>query len=245
MKFRNAGLCVVLAAPSFAQALPLGDDFTLIGDFSILSDYRSRGISQTLGDPAAALTLTFFHNATGLYGGVYTANVDFGYGLKTRQEVDYYAGWYFQANDDVSLDVGYLKYAYPNESQFNQTETYAMLKAYGFKLSTYYSDDAPILGKQQTTLYSWVGYEHQLPWEVLVDTRYGRMDFKDDVYYSGSGSARGDYHEWEVKFTKEFKGLKFSTSYIDTDLSKNECMSYYGFTDICTATVTFGVSKAF
>ena len=245
MTLRNAGLCLLLAVPSFAQALPLGEDFTLIGDFSIMSDYRSRGISQTLGDPAAALTLTVVNNATGLYAGVYTANVDFGYDVKTRQELDYYAGWFFQPTEDVSLDVGYLKYEYPNEGQFNQVETYAMLKAYGFKLSAFYSDDAPILGREQTTLYTWVGYEYRLPWDVLIDTRYGRMDFKDDVFYSGSGGARGDYHEWEAKFSKELSGLKFSASYIDTDLSKNECMSNYGFTDVCTATVAFAVSKVF
>lgn len=245
MNFQKASFLIALACPSFAHALPLGDNFTLLGDFTVVSDYRSRGISQSLGDPAAQLGATFFSNQTGLYTGAWTSNVDFGYGLKTRQELDYYAGWYFQATDDISLDVGYTKYTYPRESQFNQTESYVNLKAYGFKLSALYSDDAPILGNKQSTLYTWVGYEHSLPWDMLIDTRYGRMYFKDDIYYSADGTARDSYSEWEVKLSKEYKGVKFSTSYIDTDLSKNECMSYYGFEDLCTATVTFSVSKTF
>lgn len=245
MKFKTASLLIALACPSFAHALPLGENFTLIGDLTIVSDYRSRGISQTLGDPAAQLGATFLNNQTGLYAGAWTSNVDFGYGLKTRQEVDYYAGWYFQTTEDVSMDIGYIKYAYPKEGQFNQTESYAYLKAYGFKLSALYSDDAPMLGSKQSTLYTWVGYEHPLPWDMLIDTRYGRVDFKDDIYYSADGSASSGYNEWEVKLSKEYEGVKFSASYIDTDLSKNECMSYYGFDDLCTATVTVSLSKAF
>ena len=55
-----------------------------------------------------ALTLT---HSSGLYLGAWSSNVDFGGGLKTRQEIDYYAGWLWQATDEVNLDLGYLKYA--------------------------------------------------------------------------------------------------------------------------------------
>jgi hypothetical protein len=34
-------------------------------------------------------------------------------------------------------------------------------------------------------------------------------------------------------------------SYIDTDLSKNQCTSNYGFDDVCSATVVASVSKSF
>ncbi len=99
-------------------AIPLNDDFAVEVDLSLASDYRTRGISQTQNDPAAQAGATLLHSS-GLYAGAWTSNVDFGFGLKTRQEVDYYAGWFWQANDDISLDTGYIKYAYPKEGQFS------------------------------------------------------------------------------------------------------------------------------
>lgn len=243
-------ICSVLACAAFSplagNALPLNDDFSLLGTLGIYSDYRSRGISQTQGDPAVQASATLLHNATGLYVGAWTSNVDFGYGLKTRQELDYYAGWYYQINDNVSLDSGYVKYSYPKEGQFNQSEWYSTLSAYGFKASVNYSNDAPIAGrKDQSTLYSYVGYETQLPFEVGLELRYGINDYKDPVWIDNNGSGRDSYHEWEVKLSRELLSLNWSLSYVDTDLSKAECMNYLGFDDECSASVVAGVSKKF
>ncbi|MBC9250209.1 hypothetical protein A9179_07970 [Pseudomonas alcaligenes] len=231
--------------PLCSQAIELNQDFSLMVDVNLASDYRTRGISQTQGDPTLQVGATLAHSS-GLYAGAWTSNVDFGYGLKTRQEVDYYAGWYWQATDAISLDLGRIKYAYPKESQFNQTETYAILSAYGFKAAAYYSDDLPnFIGKDQDSLYTWVGYETQLPLEVGLELRYGRMDFKDPLFWSGSGDSRESYHEWEAKLTRDFVGVTWGLSYVDTDLSENECASNYGFTDTCTATLVASVSKSF
>jgi len=228
-----------------SQALALNDDFMLKLDVTAASDYRTRGISQTQNDPALQAGAVLAHSS-GLYAGAWTSNVDFGFDIATRQEVDYFAGWYWQATDAVSLDVGYIKYAYPKTSGYNQSETYAVLSAYGFKAAAFYSSDAPtVFGEDQDTLYSWVGYETQLPLEVGLELRYGRMDFKDPMYWSASGSSRDAYHEWEAKFTREFAGLTWGLSYIDTDLSKAECASFYGFDDVCSATVVASVRKEF
>jgi hypothetical protein len=40
-------------------------------------------------------------------------------------------------------------------------------------------------------------------------------------------------------------GVTWGLSYIDTDLSKSECASWYGYGDLCTATVVASASKAF
>jgi uncharacterized protein (TIGR02001 family) len=235
--------CTLL--PLAAQAITLTDDLQLLLKPQVVSDYRSRGLSMTLGDPAAQLEATLLHSS-GAYFGVWTSNVDFGLDLKTRLEQDFYAGFYKQLNDDVSLDVGYLKYTYAKEAQFNQSEVYAILKAYGFKLASYYSNDLKnFVGDDQDTLYTYIGYSHELAAEVGLDVRYGRFDFKDDVFVSGSGSTRGDYHEWEAKLTRSTLGVDWGLAYVDTDLSKSECASYYGYTDVCTATVVVSASKTF
>ena len=230
--------------PLSSQAVPLNDDFSLLMDVTLASDYRTRGISQTQNDPALQGSVTLAHSS-GLYLGAWSSNVDFGGGLKTRQEVDYYAGWLWQATDDVSLDVGYLKYSYPKESQFNQSEVYGIFSVYGVKLGAYYSDDAPGIDSEQNSLYSYVGYETALPYDVGLKLRYGLMDFKDPHLYSSSGEAEDSYREWEVKLTHELAGVMLGLSYVDTDLSKSQCTSNWGFDDVCSATVVASISKSF
>ena len=91
--------------PLSSHAIALNDDFAVLVDLTLASDYRTRGISQTQNDPALQAGLTLAHSS-GLYLGAWSSNVDFGGGLKTRQEVDYYAGWLWQATEAVSLDLG-------------------------------------------------------------------------------------------------------------------------------------------
>ena len=230
--------------PLSSHAIPLNDDFAVLVDLTLASDYRTRGISQTQNDPAVQAGLTLAHSS-GLYLGAWSSNVDFGGGLKTRQEIDYYAGWLWQATEAVSLDLGYIKYAYPKESQFNQSEVYSILSAYGVKLAAYYSSDAPGIDSKQSSLYSYIGYETELPLDSGLKLRYGNMDFKDPHLYSNSGEAEDSYREWEVRLTHELAGVTLGLSYVDTNLSKSQCASNWGFDDVCSATVVASVSRSF
>lgn len=240
-----AGALLACAPFTSALAVELGHDFNLQIDTALASDYRTRGISQTQGDPALQVGATLQH-ASGAYLGVWSSNVDFGGGLKTRQEIDYYGGWYWQANDAVALDLGYIKYAYPKESQFNQSDTYAILHAYGFEVAAYYGNDYPTyFGEDQANLYTYLAYNTELPADFKLRVRYGRNDAKDPLYLSGSGDTRDTYHEWEAKLSHEWVGFNWAVSYIDTDLSQNECRTQFGFGDVCTATVVASVSRSF
>ncbi|MCY1274682.1 hypothetical protein D9M68_186770 [compost metagenome] len=231
----------LLAPWTLAQAISLSDDFSLALEAGLFSDYRMRGLSQTLGDPAVQGSATLLHSS-GLYAGVWSSNVDFGGDSKTRQELDGYAGYYWQASDDISLDLAWYKYVYPKEGGLNYSEYFAELKAYGAKVGGYYSDD---LYGDQSMLYSYLGYGASLPAEVGLELRYGRVDYKDPVWISASGGARDSYNEWEVKLSKNLLSLDWSLSYVDTDLSEAECANYLGFDDLCSATLVAGVSKSF
>ncbi|AKA23880.1 TorF family putative porin [Pseudomonas chlororaphis] len=230
--------------PLGSQAVPLNDDFALEMELALVSDYRTRGISQTQNDPAVQAAMTLVHSS-GLYLGAWSSNVDFGGGLKTRQELDYYAGWLWHASKAVSLDLGYLKYSYPRESQFNQSEVYGIFTAYGVQLGAYYSNDAPGIDSEQSTLYRYLGYETELPLGLGLRLRYGEMDFKDPRLVSASGQGEDRYHEWEARLTREVAGVLLGLSYIDTDLSKSQCTSNYGFDDLCSATWVASARKAF
>jgi uncharacterized protein (TIGR02001 family) len=238
-------LAALALAPLTSHALALNDDFSLDMTLGVVSDYRTRGISQTLGDPAVQGGATLLHSS-GLYIGAWTSNVDFGGGFDTRQELEYYAGYYWQATDAISLDLGYIKYDYPKNSEFNLSETYAVLDLYGVKLGAYYSKDTPnFFGEDQDTLYTYVGYKIDLPAEVGLDLRFGRNDVNDPAFWSASGDNRESYYEWEAKLTRDFVGVTWGLSYVDTDLSKSECSSWYGYDDLCSATVVASATKAF
>lgn len=239
LQFCMAGL--VLAPWASSQAIELDDDFSIALDAGLYSQYWSRGVSQTQGDPAIQGSATLLHSS-GLYAGLWTSNVDFGHGSKTRQEIDYYVGYSWQATDKVSLDLAYYKYEYPKEGGLNYSEYFARLSALGFNVGGYYSDD---LWGNQSMLYSFIGYEATLPADVGLKLRYGLADYKDSLFISSDGSERDRYKEWQVTVSKQYFDLNWSLSFVDSDLSSSECLSYAGYDDVCSASLVAGVSKSF
>src|SRR5690606_5603309 len=75
----------------------------------------------------------------------------------------------------------------------------------------------------------------QLPYDVLLSTRYGQVDYKDPWLVGSSGKSREAYREWEAKVSKEMLRLTWSLAYADTDISRRECMNLNGFDDVCSA----------
>lgn len=90
-----------------------------------------------------------------------------------------------------------------------------------------------------------IGYRTTLPAEFGLEARYEYVDYKDDVFFKENGKSRADYYNWEVKLTRAFVGIDWALSYIDTDLSKEECLSFTGFDDTCNATLVASASKTF
>ncbi|WP_350616110.1 TorF family putative porin [Pseudomonas sp. HY7a-MNA-CIBAN-0227] len=239
-----------------AQALELNDNFELIITPALTTDYRVSGLSQTLGDPAAQLAVTLSHSS-GLYAGIWTSNVNFGYGSKARQEIDYFAGYFWQINDNISLDTFYTQYEFPRESGYNQSDIRTLLDVYGVLLGGKYvknmkgpdyEDEEGNFhkGKKDEDLSSiLIGYRTVLPSEFGLEARYEYVDYKDDVFFKENGKSRANYYNWEIKLSREFVGVNWALSYIDTDLSKEECLSFTGFDDTCNATVVASASKTF
>ncbi|PYB78841.1 hypothetical protein DMX11_07830 [Pseudomonas sp. LB-090624] len=224
-----------------AQAVSLSEHVELIGSVGALSEYSMRGISYTQRKPAVQGTATLAHSS-GLYAGVWSSNVDIN-GIDARYEADYFAGYTHQFTDAVGIDVGYIKYTFPKGTLLNATETYAVLTAFGFKLSSYYSDD--YFG-DQTYLYTSIGYGvKDLPYGIGLDIRYGLADYKDPTFFSSSGSGNDSYREWEVKVSKNWRTLDWSASYVATNLSETECLQFQGDKESCAARVVVGVTKSF
>ncbi|MCL7462678.1 TorF family putative porin [Pseudomonas sp. NW5] len=213
-------------------ASPVGA-FEISMNAGLASDYVFRGISQTQGSGAIQGGLDVAHES-GLYVGTWASNVDFG--GKASVEFDYYLGFAGSLGETLSYDLGWIKYAYPGESALNFTETYASLSAYGASVGAAYSSD---VGGSDSTLYSYLGYEYTLPYEIGLALQYGRYDFKQTTFASG-GSA---YNDWSIGLSKTLAGLDLGLTYTDTDLSSTDCAGFVGKKDFCDANLTFSVSK--
>ncbi|MBX9915137.1 MAG: TorF family putative porin [Pseudomonadaceae bacterium] len=251
------GLASLALAPLSSHAIELSEQFNLAITPTLISDYRASGISQTLGDPAAQLNVMFSH-VSGLYAGVWTSNVDFGHDDEARQELEYFAGYYWQISDDISLDSWYTQYEFTGASQYNQSDVQTTLDAYGVLLGAKYTRNmkGPDIedengdwhtGAQDEDLTSaFIGYHTVLPAEIGFAARYEYVDYKDDVFWNSDfTSSRADYRNWEIKLTRDLLNVTWGLSYIDTDLSKAECMSFMSYDNLCSATLVASVSKAF
>lgn len=226
-----------VTATGFAAAetvsSPVGE-FDVSMNVGLASDYIFRGISQTQGNGAIQGGLDVVHDS-GLYIGTWASNVDFGGDASV--EFDYYAGLGNDITEDISYDLGWIKYAYPGESALNFSEYYASLSAYGFTVGAAYSDD---FGGSDTTLYSYLGYEYTLPYEIGLALQYGKYDFKDATF--GNDDS---YNDWSIGLSKTLAGLDFGLTYSDTSLSSSECEGFVGKDDYCDATFVASVSKSF
>ena len=92
---------------------------------SAYSEYEFRGLGQTGQRPAAQATAAYNH-ASGFYVGAFASNVSWlkdtasagGFKTDARMEIDLYGGYKFEPTKGVTVDVGYLRYEYPNASEF-------------------------------------------------------------------------------------------------------------------------------
>jgi len=121
---RRTTLCLViiaaLSSPISAQAQQAPTSpHTLTGNFTLVTDYRFRGISQTYKGPAVQGGLDYSHTS-GLYLGTWASNVSGNqYPNGASLEWDFYGGWKGEVAKDLSLDLGGLYYYYPGSKFYN------------------------------------------------------------------------------------------------------------------------------
>lgn len=214
---------------------PVGS-FDISMNAGLTSDYIFRGISQTQGAGAIQGGLDVNHES-GFYVGTWASSVDFGAASTATSEFDYYAGFGNDLSDDLSYDFGWIKYAYPGASALNFSEYYGSFTAYGATLGAAYSDN---FAGDNSTLYSYVGYEYGLPYDITLAAQYGKYDFKDVTFASGKES----YRDWSIGLSKTLASLDFSLTYTDTSLSDTDCAGFAGKKDYCDANVSLSVSKS-
>ncbi|MBU0751704.1 MAG: TorF family putative porin [Gammaproteobacteria bacterium] len=135
-----AAACLSPLAAS-AQNVAPASPHTVTGNFTLATDYRFRGISQTFKLPTVQGGIDYSHDS-GFYLGTWASNVSgLQYTNGASLEMDFYGGFKFAAAKDWTFDLGVLHYNYPGAfwnntapstgtTKFNNTEVYA---AVGYK----------------------------------------------------------------------------------------------------------------
>ena len=240
------GACAGLTLPSaaFAQPSPGGSARTLsvsgsvTGNVGLVSDYRFRGVSRTFGDPALQAGVDFALPSR-FYVGAWTSMVDKEIFANTRGfEVDVYGGYRHDLGRGLMLDVGLQQYLMPSKSRYSTFEAYAGVTwewlsfKYSHGLSNRYFGVDNARNSQYFDLKG--AFPFGNGWHLVA--HYGVQRIAHNS---------GDYTDYSVGVTKDWKGLTWSANLVDTD-------STFSFTNRAGRTrnlgdraIVLGVAKAF
>ena len=239
----SLAVAAALAVPTFAAAqAPAASP--IAGNFSLVSDYRFRGLTQTFEEPAIQGGFDYAHSS-GFYVGNWNSSIaDTFYG-GSPLEMDFYAG-YKPTFGDITLDLGVLYYYYPGS-------------------------DAPGIGRiDNTELYAGAAWKWlSLKYFHAVSDFFGVPDTKDSSYidltasytFAGGWGVSGhighqkvgnisaaDYTDYKIGITKDVSGWLLGLAFVDTDAEE----AAYTFTsgsgksvNVGDSTLVLSVSKTF
>lgn len=179
-------------------------------NIGVASNYIWRGVSQTDDQAQVSGGLDYGHES-GFYAGTWASNVDFG-DDEANYELDLYGGYDFTlANEDVSLGVNTIYYAYPDgESNIDFWEIgvsggYKFFSA-GIQYTAWGDDDNDDALFDDGDLYYYASLDFSLPQEFGLSIFGGYYDFtNDDVVVDEETGATesADYGHWGVSVSKE------------------------------------------
>lgn len=204
------------AAPAPAEP-PSDHSFT--GKIAIYSEYEYRGISQTSEKPALQLNLDYGH-ASGFYIGTFLTNIKWledvadagGFHTDANIEWDIYLGWKKEIAPDTTLDIGYLRYEYPNSGAFNPRpntdEAYVGVtwKFLNFKYSHSFNDTFGV-SNSKNSYFVEANIAYPITEKITITGHVGYQEYKNNdslsylvyklggVYDFGGGLTAGAYYK--------------------------------------------------
>ncbi len=107
----NISLASLLATTAFLSAQASAVD-GLSANVAATSNYLWRGLEQSNGSAAVSGGVDYSSNS-GFYVGTWASNADWAEGM--TYELDLYGGFSGNINENLSYDVGFIYYAYPDE----------------------------------------------------------------------------------------------------------------------------------
>jgi uncharacterized protein (TIGR02001 family) len=203
MKKTLLALAMAIGVTATAQA-------EITGNLSLNSDYRFRGISQTMENAAFQGGIDFNHKS-GLYIGNWNSNISADqYAGTSGLESDIYAGFRTEIGK-VGVDVGVLRYTYAGANSFNTTEAYvgAGVGPVSAKVSQSTTDYFATANSKGTRYY-----------EVNLAQAVGPVTVVAHAGYTDvANQSTNDYKDYNVGITKDVVGLTVGAKYFINDLT--------------------------
>lgn len=238
----------VLAIPSLcsAQAEELAESSDLSANVALTSDYRFRGISQTLNDPAIQGGMDWNGNLFSL--GFWGSSIDFGedsalVSQRAQLELDLYAGFEREFRHGTSLGVQLVEYLYPGadaDLNYNYVE---LLSSFGFPIgpvsaTVHVAYSPEFFASSGTAFYYAFEAGLDLKRGFSIEAQIGRQSIEDNASF-----GTPDYTDWSLTLSRSWpKLLGVSLAYIGTDLNRSEC---FGGSDLCGGTLVATLSRSF
>jgi len=190
------GDIVPVAEPVVVEAAP-ESAFEVSANLAITSNYVWRGMTQSANSPAVQGGIDLGYK--GFYLGTWGSNVEFG-DTANNLEADFYAGYKYSFSG-VEFDIGYIYYAYPNESDaFNFDEAYLGL-GYDFGMVGINGKYSIALDSENDTTDYWeVGGDIELPMEFTLAASYGDYDEVGTNYLVSLSRSWGKF-EFSIAYT--------------------------------------------
>ncbi len=165
----------------------------LEANIGVASNYIWRGVTQTQ-DQASISGGLDYSTDSGFYVGTWTSNVDFGDDATAAgYELDLYGGYGLEMGG-VSIDLGYIYYAYPSIDDSDFSEVYANFGFGVFKAGVAYQVDADFT--DENYLYVSLGADLDLGNDYGLSFYGGNYDFGkdgDDLNHFGVSLSKGDF----------------------------------------------------
>lgn len=209
-----SGVAAAQTPPAAAPAAP-EPEYSFAFNVGAVTDYRYRGISQSRLQPALQGGIDFTHKS-GFYLGTWASSIKWikDGGGDAEAEVDLYGGYKFNAGP-VAMDVGLLRYLYPNSSLAVNPDTTEVYAAGTWGPATLKYSHAV------TNLFGFSDSKNSgyLDLSATFETGFWGLTFTPHIgHQSVSNNSSFSYTDWSLGLGKDFgNGFSASLAYVDTN----------------------------
>jgi uncharacterized protein (TIGR02001 family) len=216
--FINFLTLATLAVPG----LVLAEESPLNANITLTSDYIFRGVTQTNDGAAIQGGFDYAHDS-GVYAGVWASNVSALNGDTSHSlEVDTYLGYGGSITEDVSYDVGFLRYGYPGNSASSDSDTNELYASVSYRwISAKYSTSTTDLfgiSDSKGSVYMELNGSYDIEESgVSVGVHYGNQTV--------ANNSTEDYADYNLSVSKDFSGYSVGVMFSKTDITGDKSQS--------------------
>jgi len=188
----------------------------LSGNAAATSNYLWRGVEQSTGDAAVSGGIDYADDS-GLYVGTWASSL----GSNDNYELDLYAGFAGELSENISYDVGFMYYAYPDaveDIDFSEIYGSVSFDALTVGLFVLTSSDADNIDAGDS-IYAHADYTFDLGDELELALHLGS--------YTGDALGDDEYIDYGVSLSKS--GFTFGASATDLDDKAGDLKVYVSY----------------